>query len=448
MDNKDYNTNIDHMFANHFRGNKAPVTDKDLLWKNIQSKRRRKTGVFWSLAGIVLLAGSTFAWLHIQQAEFFNPETSSGASSGVAYVDKVYGNPKNHDEMESRMGDYTMVQSRNSRDKDLPKNNSNLHTKVKKIEPYLSERMEEESPLNLTLNEKEDSQELPVVMKSEPESFEELFAIPLRQLKVQRNEESLPEHMGAGPDWDKCWVRPRGQWFLDAYAQIGRPLEDIQFSGESSGYASEWEEQYDPAFAYHGGLMIGRQFHWNGYLAAGLEYQQFQTEHLNELRIVETIQIFDPRAYYTVDENGVRQYVGDTVTVTNVRDEIERSANNYKMLHLPIHLGYRSKGKYWRYGIDVSALINLSFNYEGVFLKSDGMVVEVDDNNQSDYFADGIGTSFSAALHLGRMIGDRTELYMQPRFRFNGQNYHNEETGLSIKRNFAGIRLGLRYYLE
>ena len=446
MENKDFN-DIDRMFSDHFQGKKVPVEGKEQLWEDIQSNRKRRSGFYWSLAGILLLVASAFAWMHFQEPETLMADESFTVPAEIFSSENKKKQP-NLEEKPSANGEATDVQEKKIISQTVKKSEKTILTQEKQLGDISAKSITLEEQLMPILSKEKDSGKTIENKANDIEHISKLGAIPSAPIPVNENEGIDFKHLSAGPDWDKCWVRPRGQWFLDAYAQLGLPLEDIQFTGEAAGYASDWEEQYDPAYSYHGGLLIGRQFHWNAYLAAGLEYQAFQTEHLNELRIIETIQIFDPRAYYTVDENGERQYIGDTVTVTNIRDEIERSANNYKMLHLPIHLGYRSKGKYWRYGIDFSALINLSFKYEGVFLKADGTIVEVDDSNQSDYFADGIGTSFSAALHLGRMVGDRTELYLQPRFRFNGQNYHNEDTGLSIERNFAGLRLGLRYYLE
>ncbi|HKK89024.1 MAG TPA: hypothetical protein VJ917_09245 [Saprospiraceae bacterium] len=448
MENKDFH-DIDRMFSDHFQGTKVPVEDKEQLWENIQSNRKRRSGIYWPLAGILLLvASSAFAWMHFQESETLMADESFKTRKEIFSSETQMEQLPLEEEKLRSMDEAMNNQEKKITSQTVKRIEENVLTNERPSGDISVKSITGEEQLMPVLSKEKDSAETLETKGNDIGHISKLGAIPLAQIAKNEMEGIHLELLGAGPDWDKCWVRPRGQWFLDAYAQFGIPLEDIQFTGEASGYAKDWEQQFDPAYSYHGGLMIGRQFHWNGYLAAGLEYQQFQTEHLNELRIIETIQIYDPRAYFTVDENGERQYIGDTVTVTNIRDEIERSANNYKMLHLPIHLGYRSKGKYWRYGIDFSALINLSFNYEGVFLRADGAVVEVDESNQSDYFVDGMGTSFSAALHLGRMVGDRTELYLQPRFRFNSQNYHNGDTGLSIKRNFAGLRVGLRYYLE
>lgn len=445
MENKDFN-DIDRMFSDHFQGKKVPVEDKEQLWEDIQSNRKRRNGFYWSLAGILLLVASAFAWMHFQEPETLMADESFTVPTEIFSSENEKEQLPNAEEKLSATDEAIDIQEKKITSQTVKKSDKTILTQEKQSGDISARSITLEEQLMPVLSNEKDDGETIEIQTNMVELISKLGAISPAQIPV--DEDFKYKRLSAGPDWDKCRVRPRGQWFLDAYAQFGLPLEDIQFTGEASGYAADWEEQFDPAYSYHGGLMIGRQFHWNGYLAAGLEYQQFQTEHLNELRIIETIQIYDPRAYFTVDENGERQYIGDTVTVTNIRDEIERSANNYKMLHLPIHFGYRSNGKDWRYGIDFSALINISFMYEGVFLRADGAAVEVDENNQSDYFADGIGTSFSAALHLGRMIGDRTELYLQPRFRFNSQNYHNGDTGLSIERNFAGLRVGLRYYLE
>lgn len=452
MDQKDLH-NIDRMFSDHFQGKEVPVRDKEQMWQNIQNRRKRKSGLYWSLGGILLLCLTVFAWMQWQPTASLDHKMSVNEKTEIkAVLGEDVNGANNQEKVENSV--YTNAATA------IPAEASSSSKGIKKA--VLSERdiAAYETNKKEPADKGESNGFSPLLEQEAEERTDDLSSIvsTIPKLSTQvlkpiegtefRNREIKSHNFMLGPDWDKCWVRPNGRWFIDAYAQFGMPMESIQNLGESANYASEWASQFDPAYSYHGGLLIGRQFHWNGYLAAGIEYQQFQTAHLNELRIIETIEIYDPRAYYTLDENGERQYVGDTVTVTNIRDEVERSANNYKMLHLPIHIGYRSNGKDWRYGIDFSALINLSLGYEGVFLRADGAVVEVDQNNQSDFFAEGIGTSFSAALHLGRLVGDRTEIYLQPRFRLNRQSYLNEDAGLSIERNFAGLRAGLIYYLE
>lgn len=270
------------------------------------------------------------------------------------------------------------------------------------------------------------------------------------QLAEPRLEIATFDDLPKNSRWDKCQVKEPGTFFLKSYGQASWAFEKFtQQEGdinETPTYLESWKEKFSPFLSYQGGVQVGYQFPWNGYVSGGVAYQHFQTKYESTQRVVEQITVYDEMAYFYIDDNGQTVWVADSVRVTNIYDQKEVHPNNHQMWHIPIQLGYNTRRNNFRIGANVEALFNISKSYEGYFMEANRSVIKIDSAQDKDYMSTTIGLSFSAGLHLGYLLNDHWEIYCSPRFRFNPNSFLADNQTLQISRNFAGLRAGVQYH--
>ena len=248
-------------------------------------------------------------------------------------------------------------------------------------------------------------------LKSRPVGLLTSTAVPFSLLAspspFAKAAQSAKTKKGKG-DWDKCGTKKRGTFFVKAYGQASTPMESISYEGtsdESPSYSEAWQERFSPFMSYMGGLQIGYTFPWKGYVSGGLAYQHFQTQFETMQRVVEQITIYDEMAYFYVNDLGETIWVADSVTVTNIYDQTSTHANNHRLIHIPLQVGFLTTQNKFRIGMNVEALLNISKKYEGFFLKEDRSLVEIESDRDAGYMSTSLGLEFFGGGTFGLLAG-------------------------------------------
>jgi len=200
-------------------------------------------------------------------------------------------------------------------------------------------------------------------------------------------------------------------------------------------------------------LILGREIRSQGYefgsglsIAGGAEYQRLESQYETIQTITERVTVYDPEAFFFFDDQGQIVYVGDSVTAISTYDRTLSVSNSTTMIHIPVELSYPllSKGNWKIKGI-AGAVMNLSLQYRGRYVRPDLSVIEINAANASSYISTNIGLSVEGGVHLGYKIGEEWELYLSPRFRYNQQSYILTTEVVNQSRHFVNLRSGLQY---
>ncbi len=467
---------MDDLFKQHFDQSTTAVVRADDLWAAIQEERKptKRTFVWWYLVlGALLLGMGAYYLQSVETAQIVEPIATSKIASPSKMIEPIAKKQTtapveiNENKVEKQISNKntftktkkaiknnyvnpiisTDIKPINNTEKNNLTNPNSLTTsklnKSKSVETI-------KSSTNERLEKKLGDSNLPTLKLRQREAFDNIVALeilPLMRL------ESVPPIVNRrkGKKWDKCQVRQRGALFVNTYGQAALAMENLTMtdnnaSDELLDYKAAWEEKITPFVSYMGGLQLGYNFSWNGYISAGVAYQHFQTKYENIQTVTERITVFDEMAYFYVDTNGETVWVADSVVQTNVYDRKQTFANNHKLWHIPLQLGYTVDANQLRLGANIEALINISKKYNGYFLQENGSVIELDANNEKDFMSSNIGLSVSLGLHAGYRLGEHWEVYLSPRFRLNNQSYLNSDQSLKLSNHFAGLRAGLQYH--
>ncbi len=452
-DNNEYH-NIDAMFADHFNAKEVKLSNKGDFWDQLQSRRKEDNWRAWMfiipLLGVLGILGSFENPASEEQAEvmaMYQPEIEPNNNDNVASV--LISESEEEAIENTRVTKQSIKNPSPSVSQSVKKSATTSAPVEKSFEPVQSTSSVDDIATNVSPvanividNDVERIAKTPMDLKSfdikEPGLLDEndQYTIGLSTKKVKK------------PNWSKCDVKAKGNWYVDVYAQGARVLETLESGPDAQPYLAEYDQKFDAANGMMAGAMIGYKFPLGLMISGGAEYQRYQSEYQSVTRVVTTTRIWDPMAYFIIDAEGNRVYVGDSVTTTVVTDREETLANNTTLINLPIHIGFQKEQNDWRFGFDVGAIINILKEYEGVHLLPNGNVIALDKDNFENYMTSKAGVSFSGGVSIGKMVTDNMELYLSPRFRYNDKSIFNDDVELSLKNNFAGLRAGMRYYFD
>lgn len=456
---------IDDMFQQHFAETAVPMSNQEEMWQRISEKKDDRAIGFWwkGLLGVGLLV---VAGVFIITSA--NGNERAIVENNVAAVDN-YQNSNNEKEVivaandESELSENREELIENNiesiKKKATAKNQIIKWTSTSKINDAKNEIVE---PVNEVATEggndfisSQLSIAVPIKIEStvidqvdlkfeRTSSAEGVNGLGLTSLKYDDEGFRVPYD----ESWDKCEVKEKGHFFADIYGQGGLPQDEIGFStagDDEFALLDLWETRFAPKASWHAGGQIGYQWPSSLRVSAGAEYQEIITEYTDNQRVTEVIRVYDPQAFFTIDMNGDRVWVGDTVTAINIYDRQFVRKNTHTLFHIPVQVGYDIyKRPKFHIGLDIGAALNISKTYEGQYIRQDQTLIVVDDNNQENHFSNDIGISFSAGLHFGKYLNDNWEVYASPRFRYNPNSYLLDTETLKVTRNFMALRVGIR----
>ena len=249
--------------------------------------------------------------------------------------------------------------------------------------------------------------------------------------------------------WSKCEVKIPGHFFLDLYGIAALPIDKIELQpgNDQFAYRDLWDQRFDPVSSWHGGFQAGYQFPWGLSISTGFEYQNLITKYEDDQSITEMITVWDPMAYFYRDANNDIVWVGDSVTAINIYERKIVSENKHTLYSIPVQVSLELyKKPNFHIAADASAILNISKNYKGQFIRSDQTLIAIDSGNHDNYMQSDIEISYELGLRMGYYFNDNWEAYMSPRFRYNPNSYLLDTEVLKVTRNFAGLRAGIRYH--
>lgn len=119
--------------------------------------------------------------------------------------------------------------------------------------------------------------------------------------------------------------------------------------------------------------------------------------------------------------------------------------NTYRMIDIPILIGYnRSLGKKWEVGIQGGIFANLSLQTEGIIPNSYLNDIDIA-SEEFNIFKSKVGLSYYLGLSVRRELTKRWELNISPSVRYFGNDFSNDNYGLSQKYMLFGGNVGVRY---
>ena len=121
--------------------------------------------------------------------------------------------------------------------------------------------------------------------------------------------------------------------------------------------------------------------------------------------------------------------------------------NRYRLLDIPVLIGYEGGRDAWKFGVQAGVIANLSLTTSGQVRNSRTEDLDIG-ARQNEIFKDKAGLSYYFGGVIRYEILENTELSLAPNVRIFSQSFTVDDYILRQKYTLLGLQLGLRYRIE
>lgn len=264
---------------------------------------------------------------------------------------------------------------------------------------------------------------------------EDIFILPtLRTAKTSSNNANEVYQLDLDP---KCGIKPDGSKIkfttsIDVFFSPDYASQILEYKTEDfREHAQERTNSESPSFSFNTGVRVNFLTEFDWVFRTGLVYTQineiFKTQHEETVTTVDVL-------------------TGDTLgTQTGLRDVNIR--NSYRMIDIPLLIGYESKMKKFKLNINAGAFINLSAEQKGALFSPivDRVVYFTDGHpEQYDIFRKRIGWSAFVGLGFNIPLNKKLQFIIEPHVRYYPKSFTLKTYKLNQKYVSGGVMIGLR----
>ncbi len=275
----------------------------------------------------------------------------------------------------------------------------------------------------------------------------------LKSTRPQNKLSSVQLDDSSDPKWSRCSDKrvSRPGFLIEAFAFGGVPLISNRWNDNTDidygNYLASWNQSETAVSTFSAGLLIGLETQWGGSISAGLEYQKIQNRLNQEQRIIERITVYDEMAYFYLDSNNNRIYEADSVTTSRTYTRELQTAKTHTLINIPILLGYHRQIGKFKYGIIGGVNVHLRNEFKGKALDASGQIIDAGSDSPNAIYRKDLNMSIIGGIDAGYMIGEGLEVYLSPRFRFQGDSWLRSDHPLVSRIQLVGLQAGLRLHL-
>lgn len=269
-------------------------------------------------------------------------------------------------------------------------------------------------------------------------SFNGIGARPLQPLAYGRPKDGFPEN--------SCRPFSKEKWGLNWYAEIvGSPefvIRDLSpRAKEFADYADARNEMEEIRGGLSAGLRLSAVTDFGLSLRTGLQYSQinevFNFRDPDDVRIIVT-NVYD----------GFGNIIGSD-TIYEPGTHIRITYNRFRMVDLPVMLGYEFQFPRFSMTVHGGAMFNLVFAKKGDILSPGGDPVAITSSKANPYpaFRDRMGLSLAGGIGFNYRVTPDLQFVVEPQFRMVLDPITRSDYPLRQEYFLTGINLGLRYKL-
>lgn len=231
-------------------------------------------------------------------------------------------------------------------------------------------------------------------------------------------------------------------WGLDIYGGLHythKSLTGNSDNGELDAYIDARKDTESALEAYEFGVALNLM-HRRGFVASvGINYSQIN-EEFNYLRERRETMFDSVVVRINIDSSGRVDSIRDWRPVTVQYTEEVLTYNSFRMVDIPVGLGYQFANGNMIFEIQAGLMFNLAFIKEGEILSSSLDVMEINDAT----FKTQVGLSGWLGVKALYPVSRRWSIYAEPIARINFVPVTVDSYNLTQRYNRFGMRLGAR----
>ncbi len=184
-------------------------------------------------------------------------------------------------------------------------------------------------------------------------------------------------------------------------------------------------------YTWGANALVGINLTSNLYAGVGIDWSESKDKFADRSEtLAQLIVNFDPAT-------------GEAIDSTIVLGKIESTGEvRYRMLDIPLVIGYTHSVSSWNFGLELGALYNLKFSAEGKIVAEDLSISRIE--NESPIYKSKMGFGAKAALVVSKQIGNGVSIHMKPTYKKYFTDANADGYPLPMKFNFMRIDIGAR----
>ncbi len=235
-------------------------------------------------------------------------------------------------------------------------------------------------------------------------------------------------------------------WFADVYVSPDIAFKSVENRSATAQYLAKKDSSESMRLGYSAGVRLVKPITDNFLLRTGVQYTQINEKFTYRTEDeVKTITVISVRTIIRGPGDTLR--VTDTSTVQQVGYKTNSIKNRYRSFDIPVTVGYQFGNDNLKFGINAGVIFNISSWYQGVILDSSLSAVPITKGSNQVY-KNNIGLGLYGGISVLKKIGDNTQLFFEPYFRYNLSGITSGQASYQQKFSLGGLSIGLRYNLN
>lgn len=231
-------------------------------------------------------------------------------------------------------------------------------------------------------------------------------------------------------------------FYLEAYTSVD--VIKNRFTSHDNGdlnYLNERKATLTQLEGYRAGIRL-KYLTRNGiYLKTGLELGAIR-ERFNKSEKTEREEIWPNQLLETITQSDTTILIYGDKAVTVIEEKNWKVWNTYKTLGIPLLVGYQSDFGKFTLGLEMGAIYNLLYDFEGMLL-DDSYTPAMD----PEYFRSQINTSLTGGIAIGYSLSDKYKLQALTSFKHNLSTISSQYNPLQQSNSKIGLGLGIEMKL-
>lgn len=235
-------------------------------------------------------------------------------------------------------------------------------------------------------------------------------------------------------------------WFADVYVSPDIAFKSVENRSATAQYLAKKDSSESMRLGYSAGIRLVKPITDNFLIRTGVQYTQINEKFTYRTEDeVKTITVISVRTIIRGPGDTLR--VTDTSTVQQVGYKTNSIKNRYRSFDIPVTVGYQFGNDNLKFGINAGVIFNISSWYQGVILDSSLSAVPISKGTNQVY-KNNIGLGLYGGISVLKKIGDNTQLFFEPYFRYNLSGITSGQASYQQKFSLGGLSIGLRYNLN
>ncbi len=239
---------------------------------------------------------------------------------------------------------------------------------------------------------------------------------------------------------------PNSDWHIEPFAGPIYGSKKVTNNTATTTYLQQKDSSESMRIGYAAGVNLAKPISEHFVLKTGVWVSQmnerFSYKTENEIKTTTVVTVRN-----IIRAPGDTLKISDTSSVQQIGYKNTVVGNRYKTLDIPVIIGYEFGKGSLKFGINAGVIFNMKHGFEGAVYDSSLTAININKETNNVYKTN-IGLGLYAGFRIAKDINDKTQLFIEPHFRYNLSNMTTPNTSFNQKINVTGVNVGLRIKIK